>query len=233
MAEKCEMTGQFMAAKVGIGETYYGWTIIDFSHQDPKSGNLFWLSKCSCGNMRRVAGHRILRGESKHCNASVHSKGIVNVKHGMRFTKIYRVWKNMKIRCTNPNAQNFYLYGGRGISVCDRWIDCFENFYEDMKEGYDEALSIERIDVNGNYTKENCRWATPLEQARNKTNTAYVTYKGVTKRAHDWAALIGANPKTVTRRVYLGYSPEECLFGKSFEQIKRLILAESLLDLPI
>lgn len=154
----------------------------------------------------------------------------VNKTHGMRYTKIYACWKNMKIRCNNPNAQNFYLYGGRGITVCDRWIDSFINFYEDMKEGHDDSLSLERIDPDGNYCKENCRWATMPEQARNKRNTAYITYKGVTKRAHDWAELIGANPKTLSRRVYLGYSPEECLFGKQFEQIKKFILAESLIN---
>lgn len=125
----------------------------------------------------------------------------------------------------------YHRYGGRGIKICDRWIESFENFYEDMKEGYNDTLQLDRIDVNGNYCKENCRWATPQEQAKNKQNTAYLTYKGVTKRAREWAEMIGANPRTVVRRVYLGYTPEECLFGKQYEQIKQLILAESLIVL--
>lgn len=230
--ERCKTTGRIKPVEIIVGATYYEWTIIELSHKDPKSGNLFWKCECSCGNVRRVAGHRILRGESKRCNAPKHMReNPVNVTHGMRYTKIYMCWKNMKIRCLNPNSQGFPMYGGRGINVCDRWVDKFENFYEDMKEGYLEGLQLERIDVDGNYCKENCRWATPLEQARNKTNTTYLTYKGVTKRAQEWAKMIGANPLTVVRRVHLGYSPEECLFGRQYEQIRRLILAESALQL--
>lgn len=153
-----------------------------------------------------------------------------NKTHGMRYTKIYVCWKNMKIRCTKPNSQNYYLYGGRGIKVCERWLESFENFYEDMKDGYSDGLTLERIDVDGNYTKENCTWATKSEQCKNKRNTAYITYKGVTKRAFDWAEIIGANPRSLSRRVYLGWTPEECLFGKQYEKIKKLILAESLLE---
>ncbi len=234
MSERCEITGKFKPVEMLIGATYYEWTVLELSHKDPKSGNVFWKCECSCGNIRRVAGHRILRGESKRCNAPKHKRDDpVNVTHGMRYTKIYACWRNIKIRCLNPTSQNFYLYGGRGISICDRWVDSFENFYEDMKDGHDDSKSIERIDVDGNYCKENCRWATKPEQAKNKRNTAYLTYKGVTKRAADWAAAIGANPRTVVRRVYLGYSPDECLFGKQYEQIKRLILAESLIDYKI
>lgn len=231
MAERCETTGRIKPVEIVIGATYYEWTILEISHKDPKSGNIFWKCQCSCGNIRSVAGHRILRGESKRCNnGSFHGKGI-NKTHGMKGTKIYSVWSNMKIRCLNPKAQNFYLYGGRGITVCDRWLSGFENFYEDMKDGYAEGLHLDRIDVNGNYCKENCRWIAPTQNARNKRNTAYLTYKGVTKRAQDWAKEIGANPLTVVRRVHLGYSPEECLFGKQYEYIKKLILAENALNL--
>lgn len=232
MAERCEITGRMKPVEVVIGATYYEWTIIEISHKDPKSGNVFWKCQCSCGNIRSVAGHRILRGESKRCNAPLHTrKNPANKTHGMRYTKIYGVWKNMKIRCLNPKAQNFYLYGGRGITVCDRWIDRFENFHEDMKDGYAEGLHLDRIDVNGNYCKENCRWVTPQFNATNKRNTAFVTYKGVTKRAFDWAKLLGANPRSISRRVYLGWPPEHCLFGKQYERIKKLILAENMLDL--
>lgn len=220
-----------MPAPIQEGGKYNEWTIIEVSHKCPKTGSIFWKCQCSCGNIRRVAGHRILRGESKRCNAPMHMKANpVNVTHGMRYTKIYGIWKNMKIRCLNPKAQNFHLYGGRGISVCDRWVDSFENFYEDMKDGYEEGLSIERIEVDEGYYKENCRWVTMADQAKNKRNTAYITYKGVTKRAFDWAEIIGANPRSLSRRVYLGWSPEECLFGKQYEKIKKLILSENLLN---
>lgn len=209
------------------GKRFNMLTAISVSHK--VASGYVWNCICDCGKETKVIATRLSRGKVKSCGHLQGNKGVGRT-HGMRYTKIYACWKNMKIRCTKPNAQNYYLYGGRGITVCESWLLRFENFYEDMKEGYADGLSLERDDVNGNYCKDNCRWVTMAEQCKNKRNTAYITYKGVTKRAIEWAELIGANPKTVVRRVYLGYSPEECLFGKQYEQIKRLIQSESLIN---
>ena len=108
--------------------------------------------------------------------------------------------------------------------MCDRWMS-FINFYEDMGSGYTKGLHIDRIDVNGDYCKENCRWVTPRANAANKRNTVFITYKGQTKRAQDWAKELGLKAPTLVKRFRLGYSPAECLFGKNYEQIKRLLLA--------
>lgn len=224
--------GKYLPIQIPIGERYGLWTVLKPLGKIKKWGNCYWECQCDCGVIKAISATNLVNGKSNACKSGIHMKGR-NKTHGMRYTKIYRVWRNMKIRCNNPDAQNYYLYGGRGITVCDRWMEGFENFYEDMKEGYAEGLSLERIDVNGNYCKENCRWVTMADQSKNKRNTAYITYKGVTKRAFDWAELIGANPKTLSRRVYLGWSPEECLFGKSYERIKKIILAESLLNYTI
>jgi len=218
--------GQYLPLDL-TGKKFGLLTVIDFSHK--KDGNYYWNCICDCGKSCTSKATRLNRGQKKSCGHLQGNKG-VGKTHGMRHTKIYRVWQNMKRRCLNTSAINYPIYGGRGISICDRWLECFENFYEDMKDGHNDNLSLERIDVNGNYCKENCKWVTMAEQCKNKRNTAYITYKGVTKRAFDWAEIIGANPKSLSRRVYLGWSPEECLFGKQYEKIKKLILAESLLE---
>lgn len=223
-------SGTYQPLPILEGDRYHSWTVIRSLGKIKKWANHYWECKCDCGTVAPVSGSRLMSGNARNCKSGIHMKGR-NKTHGMRYERIYVTYKNMKRRCYSPKCSMYHKYGGRGIKVCDRWLESFENFYEDMKDGYNDTLQIERNDVNGDYCKENCRWATPLEQARNKTNTAYITYKGVTKRAHDWAALIGANPKSLSRRVYLGWPPEHCLFGKQYERIKSLILAESSLFL--
>lgn len=222
-------SGTYQPLPILEGDKYHSWTVIRPLGRIKKWANHYWECKCDCGTIAAISGTNLINGKSKSCKKAIHHAH-KNSTHGMRYTRVYATWRNMKRRCLNPNAEMYPKYGGRGIKVCDRWLR-FESFWEDMKEGYSDDLTLERNDVNGNYCKENCRWATPQEQATNKTNTAYITYKGVTKRAHDWAALIGANPKSLSRRVYLGWTPEHCLFGKQYERIKNLILAENGLSL--
>lgn len=218
------LNGQFLPLDL-TGAKFGLLTVIDFSHK--KDGNYYWNCLCECGKQTTAKATRLRQGYKKSCGHLQGNKGVAKT-HGMRYTKIYKIWRSMKIRCTKENSPNYYLYGGRGISFDEKWVT-FDGFYEDMKEGYNDGLSLERNDVDGNYCKSNCSWVELKEQAKNKRNTAYITYKGIKRRAHDWAELIGANPKTLSRRVYLGYSPEECLFGKQYEQIKKFILAESLI----
>lgn len=225
--EKCPATGRTLPIIIKSGERYGLWTVVRYVGKYKKSNNC-WECVCDCGTEAIIPAYRLFSGGSKACRFGGHMKGI-NVTHGMRYTKIYKLWRSMKIRCTNTKSPNYLLYGGRGITFDKKW-ETFEGFYEDMKDGHEDGLSLERIDVNGNYCKENCRWIELKDQAKNKRNTAYITYKGVTKRAFDWAELIGANKKTLSRRVYLGWSPEECLFGKEYLRIKKIMLAESLLD---
>lgn len=100
-----------------------------------------------------------------------------NSRHGMSDTRIYNIWEGMKKRCNNPHSIRYRNYGGRGITYDDRW-ERFENFYEDMKEGYEDHLTLDRKEIDGNYTKDNCRWATEKEQSYNKKDTVFVIYKG-------------------------------------------------------
>lgn len=109
-----------------------------------------------------------------------------NTTHGMKNTRPYNVWISMKTRCFNKNHHWFKCYGGRGITVCDKWLN-FTGFWEDMQAGYSDELTLDRIDPNGNYCKENCRWATKLQQSRNARNNVFVEYQGQTKLLQEWA----------------------------------------------
>lgn len=134
----------------------------------------------------------------------------VYCKHGMEGTKTYNCWVMMKQRCKNPKCQFYPDYGGRGISYCEEW-EKFENFYKDMGDK-PKGYSLDRIDVNGNYYKENCRWATNSQQANNKRTSRKITYGKKTMTISEWASSLKINPQTLRSRFDRGgWSVEEAL----------------------
>ena len=162
------------------GNKYNRLTVIEKTKD--KTGNSYlWLCKCECGDFVKVKKWNFTSGNTKSCgclkieSTITMSKG--NIVHGMSRTRIYRVWEAMKRRCDNPVSERHSNYGGRGITYCDEWGE-FEGFYKwALSNGYEERLTIDRIDNNGNYEPINCRWATWQEQSLNKTNSRKVTYK--------------------------------------------------------
>jgi hypothetical protein len=123
---------------------------------------------------------------------------------------LYQVWAALKYRCLNPNSSKWKNYGGRGITVCKRWIDSFENFLEDMGER-PEGSSLERINVDGNYEPGNCRWATQKEQQNNKRNNKKLTYKGKTQTIAEWSRELQISKVTLRERILRGWSVERTL----------------------
>lgn len=124
---------------------------------------------------------------------------------------LYRVWGGMKSRCTNPRVKQYADYGGRGISVCDRW-QSFANFLEDVGDGFAPGMTLDRIDTNGDYSPENCRWATRRVQNNNKRNNNYIEFQGAVRSLTEWARIKGLRPGTVRQRYYVyGWPIERCL----------------------
>jgi hypothetical protein len=135
--------------------------------------------------------------------------------HGLSHTRIHRVWRGMKDRCFNPNHDRYHCYGGRGILVCCEWKNDFLSFYNWARDnGYSDELSIDRINVNGPYSPDNCTWSNHREQLRNKRDTLYATINGVTKPLIVWAEENGIPYKTITSRYYRGWNEEKLIKGK-------------------
>jgi hypothetical protein len=132
-------------------------------------------------------------------------------KNGSR-TRLYVIWCNMIERCYNPHFQAFSNYGGRGIRVCDEWRNCFLAFREwAMTNGYDNKLTLDRIDNNGNYEPSNCKWSTVREQSNNRRTNRLITYRGETKTMIQWAETIGIPYDTFKRRLYYGWSVDKAI----------------------
>jgi hypothetical protein len=123
-------------------------------------------------------------------------------------TKIYYVWRNMRYRCLNKRCCEYHNYGGRGIKICDRWINNYDNFYEDMHDTYKEGISLDRIDVDGDYSPDNCKWSTCSEQSRNKRNTILVNGISIAEHAESMDVTYDAVWKRIKK---YGISPEEAI----------------------
>lgn len=155
------------------GEKFGRWTVISFAEQ--RNGMRLWNCQCECGTKRAVAYNNLYGGRSLSCGCWQAEKASqTHFKHGHVGHPIYGTWAGIKNRCYNKKDQDFRHYGGRGIMVCEAWRADFWNFWDDMAPGWRPRLSIERIDVNGNYEPDNCRWATQSEQMRNTRASHFI-----------------------------------------------------------
>lgn len=184
-------------------------------NQTRKCGQKFatWICKCDCGNTAVVAGYRLRNGSTKSCGCF---RSEMMATHRKSNTKLYSVWASMRKRCNSEKDDSYKHYGGRGIKVCDAWNNSFEEFYKwSMENGYKEGLSIDRIDVNGDYYPENCRWATWIEQANNTRKNKFLTFNGETYTMAEWARITGIPEGVIQLRLSrLGWSVERALTEK-------------------
>ena len=168
-----------------------------------------WRCRCDCGAETVVRGSTLTAGRTSACASCATRES--NTTHGKSDSALYRRWRAMKARCTNPNTKHYPDYGGRGIRVCGRWLHSFENFVADMGSTFEPELWIDRIDVDGNYEPSNCRWATPLAQQRNKRNNHVLSFEGRSMTVTDWADEIGVKPNTLIYRLRRGWTLDRAL----------------------
>jgi hypothetical protein len=189
------------ARKDLTGQVFGRLTVIECSYINARR-NLVWRCRCECGGETEVPGSTLTSGNTRSCGClAVEMKPGYRRTHGKSQTPMYFAWKTMHRRCTDPKHPRWAYYGGRGISVCDRWRD-YGNFLADMGERPDGA-SIDRIDMDGHYTPENCRWATRKEQARNKSNSRFVEWDGRRQTIAAWAEEQGIGESTLRARLRL------------------------------
>lgn len=168
------------------------------------------VCRCDCGNVKVYRRHHVVCGAIKSCGCLASEVTAArNYKHGMSSTPTWNTWSSMRQRCEDPNHDDYPSYGGRGITVCERWSS-FENFLEDMGEK-PQGRSIDRIDNDAGYCKSNCRWATAIEQANNKTTSRWVTFGGRTQTLMQWARELVITHATLQERIARKWSEERIL----------------------
>ena len=198
-----------------IGQKFGRLTVIARAENN-KRGQTRWLCKCECGNEKIVGAYLLKSGQTKSCGCLKKEK-FTHKKHGLRYTRIYKLWLSIKQRCYNPKELVYKHYGGRGIAMCEEWKNNFMSFHDwAFANGYDENVkrgecTIDRIDTNGNYEPSNCRWVTQKEQANNKRNNVLLTYKGNTHTAQQWAEILDIKYITLITRLKRGWSVEKTL----------------------
>lgn len=198
-----------------IGERFHNLVVISYAGE--KNGNPYWLCKCDCGSdPKAIREYHLTSGATHSCGCKKRKQIIEmnkeNAKHGKRYTRIYRIWRSMKYRCYNSDYSNYENYGGRGIIVCDEWKDNFQAFYNwAIQNGYNDKLTIDRINVNGNYEPMNCRWETMKVQENNKRNNRVLLYNGKEQTITQWADEIGIKRETLISRLNAGWNIERAL----------------------
>lgn len=186
-----------------------------------------WLCKCDCGKETYANSTDLKSGHKKSCGClhddlSRERLTKQNLTHGESNTRLYKIWTDIKKRCYCKTFWAYDRYGGRGIALCDEWHDfmVFKDWC--MCNGYTETLTIDRIDNNGNYEPNNCRWVDRKTQANNKSNVRHVTYNGETKTISEWAEIIGINRQTLYNRIFTyNIPPEKAFTTKKYSIGKR------------
>ena len=185
------------------GQKFGLLTVIGLAETDTRK--TYWVCKCDCGNMKTVRSDSLLCGAIKSCGCIKRKQDEVNLtknhRHKMSGTRIYSEWQGMKGRCYNKGNARYADWGGRGIEVCEQWRNSFESFYTwAMANGYQDNLTIDRIDNNGNYCPENCRWVGQQEQCRNRRSNINLTIGNSTRTLMEWCEIFQVDYANVNAR---------------------------------
>ena len=188
-----DLTGQRFGRLVVIG--------VD----DRGTRKTYFNCQCDCGNVKSVRADSLIAGMIRSCGCLKKEQDRTNLTaahtHKQSGTRLYQIWQGIKKRCYNPHDARYDRYGGRGIKVCDEWRDDFQSFYDwAMQNGYQETLTIDRIDNDGDYCPENCRWSDSQEQARNRSSNIKITIGNATKTLTEWCEIFEVDSKVVFAR---------------------------------
>ena len=186
---------------------------------DTGSRKTYYVCQCDCGNIKVVRADALISGATKSCGCIKKEQDKINLtanhKHKMSGTRIYETWQDMKRRCYNKQNARYDRYGGRGITVCDEWLNNFQSFYDwAISNGYSDDLTIDRIDNDGNYEPSNCRWSTAKEQCNNRGSNINITIGNATKSLMRWCEIFNVDYKKVYARYKRnGYEGIDRLFN--------------------
>jgi hypothetical protein len=190
-----------------IGQRYGRWTVVRALPLPADHYNYSVWCRCDCGTEKAVQVNNLRSGKSTGCYCWKQRPH----KHGGTGTREYKSWKSMRSRCLHRTNKQFPDYGGRGITICQRWLDSFAHFLADMGSAPSRQHSIDRINNDGPYSPENCRWATAAQQNRNTRNNRYLEFQGKRMILTDWATALGVPYKRIHDRLRHGWTVEEAL----------------------
>lgn len=197
-----------------IGKRYGKLTVIERDHENISKSGVKWVCVCDCGKSVSVFASNLKNGRTRSCGCLQSQLTSMRSKvHGdSSGERLFRIWKAMRSRCYYKKDVGYALYGGRGIAVCEEWRRSYISFKTwAMQSGYNDNLTIDRKDPDGNYEPENCRWITSKEQSNNTRRNVRITYKGITHTVAEWALITGLNAATIANRKRLGWSDRECI----------------------
>lgn len=178
----------------------FGYLIVE-KFVERKNGNTWWKCKCDCGKQTITTTCRLRNGETKSCGCYGRS-GLARIKYSEDEIRLHRIYRRMINRCYNKKSTSYLNYGKRGIVVCNDWLKNRNNFVKwALENGYDNSLSIDRIDNNGNYEPKNCRWATRKEQNNNTRKNVFLNFNGQTKTIAQWAEILNITPEALRSRL--------------------------------
>lgn len=210
-----------MAKAMNLENQRFGRAVV-LRRVENKGRYVRWLCKCDCGNEFIALTNHLRNGSVQSCGClrreiAIHKAKTINTKHGKHKTRLYKIWAAIKGRCFNKNNCSYKNYGARGITICDEWLNDYPAFEKWANEnGYNDALTIDRIDVNGNYCPNNCRWATKREQQNNRRDCRYITYKGETKTMAEWARALHISYNRIEGRLSRGWPIEKAFSRKNY-----------------
>lgn len=196
------------------GHKYGRLTVLSLEYSTKKK-QYHWRCKCDCGNITHASEWQLTTSNSKgkkSCGCLAHDILVRrSTTHCHSHDPLYVTWRNMKTRCYNHNYELYHRYGGRGIKICEEWLD-FDHFYKwSIENGYAKGLSIDRIDNDKDYSPDNCRWTTPTVQARNTRRSKFVEYNGQLKTVAEWAEEYGVTYHILSSRLYRGWSMDDAI----------------------